>query len=323
MSAGPETPRRYPPDDDCAAILVAADRTCCVCRVGGKTVQLHHIDDDRSNADPANFAVLCLDCHNETQRRGGFGRPLNAAQVRRYRDEWNDAVADRLQIAARQSARGEIVLGAPLMRADDVIDRILVEAERSPRIGLRLIDAELEQETRRLLAGSGWGGGRRDWSLAEAIGRLFELGVVSKSVHLSLNVLESTRKALDAGELVSKEDVLAAFDVGIMTYRALSAIPRERHYVLDAQIPVFRDADGGQPLPGVFAVRIRSVGPLPRSPHEAVFLTRQSDYVVGAEVTWLWDSEVLGPAWYLDLASGKYLQAHSLAFAGVPLDLIA
>src|SRR3954468_722111 len=98
-------PRRYPSADDCAAILVAADRTCCVCRVGGRAVQLHHIDNDRSNADVDNFAVLCVDCHNETLRTGGFGRQLNAAQIRRYRDEWNDAVARRLQDAGRESSQ--------------------------------------------------------------------------------------------------------------------------------------------------------------------------------------------------------------------------
>ena len=210
-------PRRYPDEDGCAAILVAADRTCCVCRIGGKAVQLHHIDEDPSNASPENFAVVCLECHNETQMRGGFGRKLNAAQVRRYRNEWNNAVSQRLHAAASQSARGEVVLGPPVTRADDLIDHVLEEADRSPKVGLRLMDAELEQETRRLLAGSGWGGGRLDWTVRQGIDRLFELGVVSQSVHGSLNVLETVRAQLNAGEPVSQSEVLVALDVGIMT----------------------------------------------------------------------------------------------------------
>ena len=155
--SGLASPRRYPTEEECAAILVACDRTCCVCRIGGKAVQLHHLDEDRSNANLDNFAVLCVDCHNDTQLRGGFGRRLNEAQIRRYREEWTNAVAERLQTASKQACTGEIVIGAPPVRADDVVDRILAEAERSPRVGLRLMDAELEQETRRLLAGSGWG----------------------------------------------------------------------------------------------------------------------------------------------------------------------
>jgi hypothetical protein len=314
--SGSSIPRRYPTEDECAAILVAADRTCCVCRLGGKAVQLHHLDEDRSNANPDNFAVLCVDCHNDTQLRGGFGRRLNEAQIRRYRDEWNDAVADRLHAASRQSSEGKIVIGAPPMRADDVVDRILAEAERSPKVGLRLMDAELEQESRRLLAGSGWGEGRHDWTLRAAIDRLFELGVVSASVHSSLEVLETTRVVLNAGPPVGLDDVLRALDVGIFTYRALAAIPRERHYVVDAGIPVFSDPEGSQPLDDVYGIRIRSVGPPPRSSRDAVFLTRESAYVVGTEVTWLWGSAVLGPAWYFEAESGQYLISRSVEFRG-------
>lgn len=294
-----------------------------MCRIGGKAVQLHHLDGDRSNADPDNFAVLCVDCHNDTQLRGGFGRHLNEAQVRRYRDEWNRAVADRLHEASRQSSEGHMVIGAPAVRADDVIDRILSEADRSPKVGLRLMDAELEQESRRLLAGSGWAQGRHDWKLRAAIDRLFELGVVSASVHTSLDVLEKTREALDAGHSVGRDEVLRALDVGIFTYRALAAVPRERHYVVDAKIPVFLDPEGRHVVEGVSGVRIRSVGPRPRSPRDAVFLTRGVEYVVGSEVTWLWGSEVLGPAWYLDVESGTYMTASSVEFRGVALDNVA
>ena len=72
---------------------------------------------------------------------GGFGRGLNAAQMRRYRDEWKAAISDRLQAAATRSAEGKVVLGAPIARADDVIDRVLEEAEHSSKVGLRLMDA--------------------------------------------------------------------------------------------------------------------------------------------------------------------------------------
>jgi hypothetical protein len=316
-------PRRYPSEDECAAILVAADRTCCVCRIGGPPIQLHHIDEDRSNADPDNFAVLCVGCHDETLRRGGFGRQLNAAQIRRYRDEWNLAIADRLQRAGRESAAGAPVIGAPPVRVDDVIDRVLEQADRSARVGLRLLEAELDQDVRRLLAGSGWGQGRLDWDLRAAIDRLFDLGVVSSSVHKSLDVLEATKEAIKAGQPVPPADVLSALDVAIMTYRALSAIPRERHYVIEAGMSVFADPGATAKRNDVWAVRLSSIGPPPRKPHEHVFLTRSSAFDVGAEVTWAWDKENLGQGWYLDLVTGRYEPVASMAFAGVPLDELA
>lgn len=72
-----------------------SDRTCCVCRSPGKPVQIHHIDDDPSNNDIKNLAILCLDDHNLTQLNGGFGRQLDADQVRLYRDNWVQTVSQR------------------------------------------------------------------------------------------------------------------------------------------------------------------------------------------------------------------------------------
>ena len=93
------TKKRVPiPKVDAARVLFASDRTCCVCRTPGKRVQIHHIDDDPSNNVPVNLAVLCLECHGDTQTTGGFGRQLDAEQVRLYRDDWHqNVVARRVQ----------------------------------------------------------------------------------------------------------------------------------------------------------------------------------------------------------------------------------
>jgi hypothetical protein len=82
------------PNDVAAEVLYRSDRTCCVCREPRKPVQIHHLDEDPSHNDPDNLAVLCLECHDDTQLRGGFGRKLNADLVRLYRDEWL-ALVDR------------------------------------------------------------------------------------------------------------------------------------------------------------------------------------------------------------------------------------
>jgi hypothetical protein len=46
------------------------------------------------SADEGNLAALCLQCHDDTQIRGGFGRKLNAAQVIQYRDDWVKRIAE-------------------------------------------------------------------------------------------------------------------------------------------------------------------------------------------------------------------------------------
>lgn len=83
------------PDDLAAEVQFAADRTCCVCRERGKATQVHHIDENPSNNTFESLAVLCFECHNKTQIKGGFGRKLSSSLVTRYRDEWLKDVVSR------------------------------------------------------------------------------------------------------------------------------------------------------------------------------------------------------------------------------------
>jgi len=75
------------PEEVSADVLFQHDHTCCVCREHGRSVQIHHINEDPTDHDVDNLAVLCLEDHNRTQTRGGFAKHLRAVEVRRYRDE--------------------------------------------------------------------------------------------------------------------------------------------------------------------------------------------------------------------------------------------
>lgn len=81
------------PKDIAAKALFLSDRTCCVCRIKGKPVQMHHIDENPSNNNISNLTVLCLDCHNETMIKGGFGRKLDAQQIVLYKNDWQDILS--------------------------------------------------------------------------------------------------------------------------------------------------------------------------------------------------------------------------------------
>lgn len=83
------------PGDIAAEILFLSDRTCCVCNVRGKQVQIHHIDEDPSNNSIENLCSLCFECHDQTMIKGGFGRKLEAKQILKYRSEWLDRVKAR------------------------------------------------------------------------------------------------------------------------------------------------------------------------------------------------------------------------------------
>src|SRR5438128_1118451 len=100
----PKKERIEIPRDIAARVLFVSDRTCCVCRHVGKPVQIHHIDDDPSNNTFNNLAVLCFDCHRETQIEGGFDRKLDGDQVMLYRDDWYALVNQRRAKEMQQTA---------------------------------------------------------------------------------------------------------------------------------------------------------------------------------------------------------------------------
>lgn len=104
------------PDEVAAKALFYSDRICCVCRIPKKPLQIHHIDDDNSNNVLENLAILCLDCHTETQIKGGFGRRLDATQVRLYRDEWLDKIGryinDLKKVAVQDSSLAPFTIDA-------------------------------------------------------------------------------------------------------------------------------------------------------------------------------------------------------------------
>lgn len=58
-------------------------------------MQIHHIDENPSNNALSNLAVLCFDCHRETQISGGFDRKLDAGQVILYKDDWLELVSQK------------------------------------------------------------------------------------------------------------------------------------------------------------------------------------------------------------------------------------
>ena len=80
------------PEDIASHVRWLSDDTCCICNEREKDIQLHHIDEDPQNHSIKNLAVLCLECHNKTQKRGGFTRGLNSSYVTECRDKWNETV---------------------------------------------------------------------------------------------------------------------------------------------------------------------------------------------------------------------------------------
>ena len=95
-------------NDLAAKVKFASDSTCCVCRVRRKTIQIHHIDGNPSNNDFTNLAILCLEDHNSTQLKGGFGRRLDSDEIVEYRDDWINRVRKRRNVADEKAAKMQV-----------------------------------------------------------------------------------------------------------------------------------------------------------------------------------------------------------------------
>jgi len=80
-------------------VMYSSDHTCCVCRERGKTVQIHHVDENPSNIVFGNLSVLCTDCHAKTQIKSAFGDKISADTVIAKRDEWLDLLDLRKKVA--------------------------------------------------------------------------------------------------------------------------------------------------------------------------------------------------------------------------------
>lgn len=91
------------PEETSTELMYLSDNTCCVCMISEKTIQIHHIDEDPSNNNIENLSVLCLECHNKTMIKGGFGRKLTPSIVTKFRKEWYETVKRKRENAILSS----------------------------------------------------------------------------------------------------------------------------------------------------------------------------------------------------------------------------
>lgn len=74
------------PPSRAAEVLLANRHACCICHKF--QVQIHHIDEDPSNNEAANLAVLCLEHHDLASMKGSLSRKLSAKEIREFKRQW-------------------------------------------------------------------------------------------------------------------------------------------------------------------------------------------------------------------------------------------
>ena len=96
------------PKELAAHVRWLSDDTCCICREREKEIQIHHINENPTDHSVENLAVLCLECHEKTQRKGGFTRNLDAPFVTLSRDQWLKEVALRRDLANKKDVERQV-----------------------------------------------------------------------------------------------------------------------------------------------------------------------------------------------------------------------
>lgn len=80
------------PVDLSARVLLAADRTCCICRDERESITLHHIDENPRNNTFENLAAVCPNCHSKIHTKPGFARMYLPEYVDLANRQWRESV---------------------------------------------------------------------------------------------------------------------------------------------------------------------------------------------------------------------------------------
>lgn len=93
-------PRPPIPEETLLRVLHRNRRTCCVCRIPGRPIILHHIEEwatSRSHAE-SNLAVLCLEHHDLAHTQKQLSQGLSPSELAASQKRWE---ADILKLDAK------------------------------------------------------------------------------------------------------------------------------------------------------------------------------------------------------------------------------
>lgn len=207
-------PREQIPSRVVTEILFINNHTCCVCRRSERDVQIHHIDETRSNNALGNLAVVCLDCHSRVTGRRGLGRSYTSMEVRQYKRSWERQVLNSRRIR-RPTARYRKEL---ISQIDLIVCEILSYRQNNPRVkellnllyelhlwrGNREIDNKIIEGLHHLAIMSGLGSPTLAGMVAEKLWEMCWHFVGPKDVAMNSQDLFSVLDCVDAlGTLAS------------------------------------------------------------------------------------------------------------------------
>jgi len=200
----------------------------------------------------------------------------------------------------------------------EATQRILEEAASSPKLALMGLSAELERESREILASSQAPDSWQGRSLRQKLARI----ELPRELRGAIEEFRAVRNRIVHGHDTGEDDALRALDYGLRILRALNRVPRASHFVREPQVEVFADAAGEQLRSDVHGVMIDSFSGGSGEPQTQVFPTTRTHFEKGQAVAWEWDTKrSWNESWYRDPETGEieYAWTGALEFVGRPL----
>jgi hypothetical protein len=267
------------------------------------------------------FLVIAL-FHREIRQLAGrlkrgkiLGQELELAELQAL-----DAQATK---ARAQLATPAEVTPSTIDRSPDVREQVLAEAQRSPKIALLLLQAEIEKAARELLASLGTLGSRRVFPLPEMIRKLRNDGYVPTALIQSAESFLGVRNKIVHGRSSTDDDILSAIDSGLTILEAIRSVPHETNLVAHTGVTGYADAAGKKEQTGFNVILLDTRSTDGTSVRRRAFPTTRQGFVLGKPVSWEWDlGHVYGETWYRDPDSQElaYGWTESAEFVGRSFD---
>ncbi|MDR3741840.1 MAG: HNH endonuclease signature motif containing protein [Terracidiphilus sp.] len=75
-------------------LMVANRHTCCICNQPRHPVEKHHINEDPSDNEWSNLAVVCRNCHGLVTQKGNLGARYSQGEVLFFKLRWEKRCAE-------------------------------------------------------------------------------------------------------------------------------------------------------------------------------------------------------------------------------------
>jgi hypothetical protein len=206
----------------------------------------------------------------------------------------------------------------------DLETRVRGELARSPRAALSLLSPEIERHLRPFVAATGFHHRiKPNASMPDVLDALAETWPLSETFRKSARAFWDVRELVIRGYDVPDGEVVRAVNSGLLIFKTLQGLQREKKVVVRVGVELFADPEGQTPRKGVWGLVIENTSSDGKDTKTLqVFPTTRTDYQPGDELTWDWNmGNVYSETWYRDSRTGQLARGwiQAAEFVGRPL----